>query len=146
MTKSWCNLLSSARLRPMILNAAMMRIVALRTPHLKRASGLDATKWCKKECSLLRRSDTASGRMCSTFFWQKSWKKKNNHFHPASWFESTFTLADHIQDRSFSPLYLELTAHRLCRRRAALIISSFAEIVKDFPTVAYQRRSWKTLN
>lgn len=51
-------------------------MVARRTPHLNSASGLDATKWCKNARSLLRRSDTTSGRMCSAFFCRKSWRTR----------------------------------------------------------------------
>lgn len=70
------DLLSSARLRPMFLNTVRMRKVARRTPHLKSASGLDATKWCKNARSLHRRSDTTSRGMCSVFFFRISWRRR----------------------------------------------------------------------
>lgn len=71
------HVLGWARWRPIILNTARMRMVARRTPHLNRASGLDATRWCTNASSLLRRSDTTSGRMCSVFLSLKSFTTKH---------------------------------------------------------------------
>lgn len=66
----------SARVRPRLLNTERMRMVARRTPHRNKASGLDATRWCRKDRSLLRRSETTSGRMCSTLFCTKSYRQE----------------------------------------------------------------------
>lgn len=64
-------------------------MVARRTPHLNSASGLDATKWCKNARSLLRRSDTTSGRMCSAFFCRKSWRTRRTTINMLHTFSHT---------------------------------------------------------
>lgn len=80
-TRNYSCLPNSACLRPMLLNTVRMRMVARRTPHRNRASGLDATRWCTNASSLLRRSEMTSGHMCSVFFSRKPWKMSKIRFH-----------------------------------------------------------------
>lgn len=137
------HLLSSARWRPMLLNTARMRIMARRTPHLNRASGLEATRWWKNDCLLLRRSDTTSGCMCSLFSCWKSCRSKRIDIRL-----ETFFLADRKRRRRTC-----CTAHFLITLfsdvwrggGSSINHSLFTEVFKDFPRAAYLTRPLQPL-
>lgn len=136
------DLLSSARWRPMLLNTARMRIVARRTPHLNKASGLDATKWWKNDCSLLRSSETTSGGMCSLFSRRKSCRSK---VIDTPW--QTFILAA-IRDKKkpSRSAFPDHNFHCYLGGGSSINHSPFTEVFKDFPTAGYLTRSLHSLN
>lgn len=125
------HLLSSARWRPMLLNTARMRIMARRTPHLNRASGLEATRWWKNDCLLVRRSDTTSGCMCSLFSCWKSCRSKRIDIRL-----ETFFLADRKRRRTCCTAHFLITLFSDVWRGgegAALIIHCLLRFSRIFP-------------